>query len=79
MVDDEEEIVLRDNIANKYRAKDDEGSSSNEPVVQQREKALEVRYTSRKINVAVEKGIHTKMYQQRRRLDEEIDELWHAM
>ena len=40
---------------------------------------MEVRYTSRKMNVAVEKGIQTKMFQQRSRLDEEIDELWHLM
>ena len=31
------------------------------------------------MNVAVEKGIQTKMFQQRSILDEEIDELWHLM
>ena len=56
-----------------------EGSSRSEPIVQQREKALEVLYTSRKMKDAVEKGIQTKMFQQRSRLDEEIDELWHLM
>ena len=34
MVDDEVEIVLRDNMAAQDRAKDDEGSSNSEPVVQ---------------------------------------------
>ena len=31
------------------------------------------------MKVAVEKGIQTKMFQQRSRLDEEIDELWNLM
>ena len=38
MVDDEVEIVLRDNMAAQDRAKDDEGSSNSESVVQQKEK-----------------------------------------
>ena len=58
---------------------DDDGSRNSEPIVQQREKALEVHYTSRKMNVAVEKEIQTKMFQQGSRLDEEIDELWNLM
>ena len=53
--------------------------NDSELVVQQREKSLEVLYTSRQMKVAVEKGIHTKMFQPRSRLDEEIDELWHLM
>ena len=40
---------------------------------------MEVLYTSRQMKVAVEKGIHTKMFQQRSRLDEEMDELWNLM
>ena len=40
---------------------------------------MEVCYTSRQMNIAVEKGIETKMFQQRSRLDEEIDELWNLM
>ena len=79
IVDDEVEIVLRDNMAAQDWAKYDGGSSSSELVVQHREKALEVLYTSRQMKVAVEKGIQTKMFQQRSRLDEEIDELWHLM
>ena len=66
-------------MAAQDRAEDDGGSSNNEPIVRQREKSLEVRYTSEQMNVAVEKGIQTKMFQQRSRLDEEIDELWHLM
>ena len=56
----EEEVVLRDNMAAQDWAEDDEGSRSSEPVVQQREKALEVLYNSRQITVVVEKGIETK-------------------
>ena len=66
-------------MAAQYRAEDDEGSINSEPVVQHREKYFEVRYTSRKMNVAVENGIQTKKFQQGSRLDEEIDELWHLM
>ena len=62
MVDDEVDIVLRDNMAAQDRAEDDQGSSNSEHVVQQREKALEVIYTSRKMKVIVEKGIQTKMF-----------------
>ena len=40
---------------------------------------MEVLYTSEQMKVVVEKGIPTKMFQQRSRLDEEIDELWHLM
>ena len=40
---------------------------------------MEVRYTSRQMNIAMEKGIQTKMFHQRSRLDEEIDELWNLM
>ena len=47
IVDDEVEIVLRDNMAAQDRDEDDEGSSNSEPIVEQREKALEVLYTSR--------------------------------
>ena len=31
------------------------------------------------MKVVVEKGIQTNMFQQRSRMDEEIDELWHLM
>ena len=79
IVDDELEIVLRDNMTAQDWAEDDGGSSSSEPIVQQREKALEFLYTSRQMKVAVEKRIQTKMFQQISRLDEEIDELWHLM
>ena len=40
---------------------------------------MEVLYTSRQTKVAVEKGVQTKMFQQRSILDEELDELWHLM
>ena len=40
---------------------------------------MEVHYTYRKMNVTMEKGIQIKMFQQRSRLDEEIDEIWHLM
>ena len=75
----EEEVVLRSSMAAQDWVEDDGGSSSSEPVVQQKEKALELLYTSKQMKVAVEKGIQTKMFQQRSRLDEEIDELWHLM
>ena len=58
------------------RAEDDEGSSNSECVLHQREKTLEVLYTSKKMQFAMEKDIQTKMFQQRSILDEEIDELW---
>ena len=57
MVDDEVDIVLRDNMEAQDQAEDDEGSSNSEPVVQQREKDLEVLYTSKQMKVAVEEGI----------------------
>ena len=40
---------------------------------------MEVLYTSRKMKFAVEKGIQTKMFKQRSKLDEDIDELWNIM
>ena len=48
-------------------------------VLQQWRKALEVLYTSEQMKVAVEEGIHIGKFQQRNRMDEEIDELWHLM
>ena len=48
-------------------------------VLQQWRKDLEVLYTSEKMKAIVEEGIQTKKFQQRNRLDEEIDELWHLM
>ena len=60
MVNDEVQIVLRDNMEAQDQVEDDEGSRSSEPLVQQREKALEVLYNSRQITVVVEKGIETK-------------------
>ena len=44
-------------MAAQYWADDDEGSSSSKPILQQREKALEVLYTFEKVEVAKEKGI----------------------
>ena len=58
----EDVIFLRDNMEAQDWAEDDGGSSSSEPVVQQREKALDVLYTSRKMKVVVEKGIQTNMF-----------------
>ena len=43
----EEEVVLRDNMAAQDWAEDDGGISNSEPVAQQRDKALEVLYTSK--------------------------------
>ena len=40
---------------------------------------MEVIYTFEQVKVTEEKGIQTKMFQQRSRLDEEIDEIWHLM
>ena len=79
MVDDEVEIVLRDNMVAQDWVGDVEESSNNELVVQQWRKDLEFLYNSEQVEVVEEKGIQTKMFQQRSRLDEEIDELWHLM
>ena len=40
---------------------------------------MKVIYTCEQVEVIEEKGIQTKMFQQRSRLDEEIDEIWHLM
>ena len=74
----EKEIVLRNSMAVQNRAEDDEGSNS-ESVVQQRKEPLEVFYTSGRMKVAEEKGIQTEVFQQRSKLDEEIDKLWYLM
>ena len=75
----EEEIVLRDNMEAQYWAEDVERCSNDIIVLQQWRNALEVLYTSEQMKVVEEKGIQTKMFQQRSRLDEEIDELWNLM
>ena len=57
-----EEVVLRDNMEAQDRVENDKGSSNSETIVQQGEKSLEVHYTSDQMNVAMEKGIQTKMF-----------------
>ena len=37
---------------------------------------MEVLYTSRQMKVEMEKSIQARVFQQRSRLDEEIDKLW---
>jgi hypothetical protein len=65
------------NIVQKFE--DDEESNNSKFVIQQKGKVLEVLYTSRQMKVEMEKSIQARVFQQRRRLDEEIDKLWHLM
>jgi hypothetical protein len=65
------------NIVQKFE--DDEESNNSKFVIQQKGKVLEVLYTSRQMKVEMEKGIQARVFQQRSRLDEEIDKLWHLM
>ena len=63
------------NIVQKFE--DDEESNNSKFFIQQKGKVLEVLYTSRQMKVEMEKGIQARVFQQRSRLDEEIDKLWH--
>jgi hypothetical protein len=65
------------NIVQKFE--DDEESNNSKFVIQQKGKVLEVLYTSRQMKVEMEKSIQARVFQQRSRLDEEIDKLWHLM
>jgi hypothetical protein len=63
------------NIVQKFEY--DEESNNSKFVIQQKGKVLEVIYTSRQMKVEMEKSIQARVFQQRSRLDEEIDKLWH--
>ena len=71
----EEEIVLRDNMVSQDWDEDVERCGNDIIVLQQWRKALEVLYTFEQTKVAVEEGIQIGKFQQRSRLDEDIDEL----
>jgi hypothetical protein len=62
-----------------WKFENNEESNNSKFVIQQKEKVLEVLITSRQMKVEMEKGIQTELFQQRSRLDEEIDILWHLM